>query len=827
MSRIPRVLQTTGTSIMEGVGPQHMWGFSPALDLQATYYGAGGAVPAVPSAAAVAAAKAAGKKKPKAAPLRVLVVGGGDIRHVLRTLASRRRHPARPLHVYVFDGPVEALARHLLLLQIVHDWEVPLRHRANTFLEVYGNALVQERTEAYIAEKGAQLVDFVCNDKGPLRGLVDVSLLKFRHRDELEKALLGYGARVPFDARALREKRLRLHFGSRYDVRRNSVDWDYQMGVKTAAGASIIHYKQYMKWRLEGIAFEFGDQTYTMPNRSTATYAAGREQGLSKLRRGYWLDIVVGPYLGFGIDAERTNQHARDLFKVQNKGTGSAQHRHTSAHVAIFNLLAYMHEIETGKRYRMRQADQVYSGLGKEDRKLMDRLRKEDEADRKKEEAAKAAEAAAAEGEAEAGGPAAEGGGGGDDAKKAAAESGGGDALVDAAWAAGEEAERAAEAAREEAAAREKARNILRTRSGMKVHLLTGDPDGHPDTPGGWEGAELRRKRYRGKFDMVYLGAFQAQLLKHPALREALNLAGNGGAADKAAATRAAADGDGVVVVVETAKHFPPLKKAQKQNFLNATDAMVRELAKAQGRAAGGGVGFKATCTNATSAFVDGKGKKKKKKSLLDDDDKPEAVCALDAENELPHLVYVLQPCEAVAEEEVTTDGAAKIDAAVAAAAAEAEADQQKQQEADGGGDGGGDDGGGIIDVAGSGSSLAGRKGCVREKKIKEVVLCEVCREQPYKYRCPKSGCKTCSLKCSKAHKLDPRWAKFHPAPPPKAEGDAEKEAAAAAAAAAEKEAADEPEYVLVEKIRGAPRMPPKPGPKIGGGGWMPRPSGF
>ena len=70
-----------------------------------------------------------------------------------------RRHPARPLHLYVFDGPVEVLARHLLLLGVVHDWAVPLRHRANTFLEVYGNALVQERTERYVADKGTELVD--------------------------------------------------------------------------------------------------------------------------------------------------------------------------------------------------------------------------------------------------------------------------------------------------------------------------------------------------------------------------------------------------------------------------------------------------------------------------------------------------------------------------------------------------------------------------------------------------------------------------------------------------------------------------------------------
>ena len=98
MSRIPRVLQTHGTSIMEGVGPQHMWGFSPALDLQATYYAAGGAKPKTIAAAPAKAAKAGGgkkkKSKPKVTPLRVLVVGGGDIRHVLRTLAALSHGPS-------------------------------------------------------------------------------------------------------------------------------------------------------------------------------------------------------------------------------------------------------------------------------------------------------------------------------------------------------------------------------------------------------------------------------------------------------------------------------------------------------------------------------------------------------------------------------------------------------------------------------------------------------------------------------------------------------------------------------------------------------------
>ena len=35
--------------------------------------------------------------------------------------------------------------------------------------------------------------------------------------------------------------------------------------------ASIVHSKQYKRWRTDAIAFEFGDQTYTLPNRTLAS----------------------------------------------------------------------------------------------------------------------------------------------------------------------------------------------------------------------------------------------------------------------------------------------------------------------------------------------------------------------------------------------------------------------------------------------------------------------------------------------------------------------------------------------------------------------------
>merc|ERR1719409_1334578 len=98
---------------------------------------------------------------------------------------------ARPLHFYVYEPVLEVLARHLLLLQLVHDFELPVRARATTFLEVYGNALVQQRTDRYVARLGRALVALVAGDAGArgappgadaLAGLVDLALLKFRER---------------------------------------------------------------------------------------------------------------------------------------------------------------------------------------------------------------------------------------------------------------------------------------------------------------------------------------------------------------------------------------------------------------------------------------------------------------------------------------------------------------------------------------------------------------------------------------------------------------------------------------------------------------------
>ena len=67
----------------------------------------------------------------------------------------------RPIHFYLMETPVEVIGRELMLLEILFDFEVPIRQRAGVFLEVYGNALVQERTSRYLERLGYEMRDLI------------------------------------------------------------------------------------------------------------------------------------------------------------------------------------------------------------------------------------------------------------------------------------------------------------------------------------------------------------------------------------------------------------------------------------------------------------------------------------------------------------------------------------------------------------------------------------------------------------------------------------------------------------------------------------------
>ena len=183
-------------------------------------------------------------------PIRILLVHPGDVRHIITTLSKRRRHSIRrrPIHFYLLENTVEIIARNILLLEILNDFEVPVRQRANIFLEIYGNIKVQDRTSRYIEQLGYQLIDLVAHGRGRQEDVIDLSLLKYREKDELENVYRSYSRRNTFDIDSLWDQRLRAYYAERYDSRKSLADWDWQYSVR--GSASIVHCKLFKDWRM-------------------------------------------------------------------------------------------------------------------------------------------------------------------------------------------------------------------------------------------------------------------------------------------------------------------------------------------------------------------------------------------------------------------------------------------------------------------------------------------------------------------------------------------------------------------------------------------------
>jgi dynein assembly factor 3 len=136
-------MATTAQSVLMSLGMVNMWGFSPAFDM---LHGGPGlkALTEAPSKAPLAASDASNEDGSiDTDPIRILLIGPGDIRHAIATIAHRKRYATRPLHIYIYEKSIETLARHFLLLQIAQDWQLPIRQRCNLFLEVFGNSRVQ------------------------------------------------------------------------------------------------------------------------------------------------------------------------------------------------------------------------------------------------------------------------------------------------------------------------------------------------------------------------------------------------------------------------------------------------------------------------------------------------------------------------------------------------------------------------------------------------------------------------------------------------------------------------------------------------------------
>ncbi|XP_069132201.1 dynein axonemal assembly factor 3-like isoform X2 [Argopecten irradians] len=313
------------------------WGFSPALDLQDTDL--------ISALKELRLDKDDGPEE-----LRILLVGSGDMRHLLTTMARSYRHRKRKLHFYIIENNLELYARDMLFMAIALETQkrMGLQEKTELFLELFGNVLVRKQSCEYLEKMSTEFIKMVTDfdyleKKLPI---FDLSQLKYKERDFLESIFKFW--RLPdikyFDAEKVWDLRLRQLMGNRYDNRLNIFDWDLNMKL-VYRDADIINSHEYRRWRNKGIAFDLREGSYDIPNRTLASGMVFKHEGERHHRRGYWGDLLVSPYVALGIECED-----KSAFKKANN-----IYQHTSQHIAEYNVLSMFHEIATQTKYEKPQ----------------------------------------------------------------------------------------------------------------------------------------------------------------------------------------------------------------------------------------------------------------------------------------------------------------------------------------------------------------------------------------------------------------------------------------------------------------------------------------
>ncbi|KAG5459220.1 MAG: hypothetical protein BJ554DRAFT_405, partial [Olpidium bornovanus] len=295
--------------------------------------------------------------------LNVLLVGAADTCHVLRTMSRcwRRKQAVREINFYLIENQAPVVARHMMLLSsLMNDrGEVGTEgrclcsdsneERAQRYLEIYSNCFLREKTYDFVKTRAAGLIRVLtgADAENPIATLFDLSALRHRERDDLEFVFNFWRDESKrFDMEDLRNRRLLTFYGIRYDSRHNVADYDYHMKlqekVEYPRGVTIIHKREFVKWRLTGIAHEVREANYVKPNRTMATVQGLKEAGITTPKWGFFSDVSVGPFYAFGIDTED-----KELLKK-----GQERHLHFSQEVAEFNVCSYIHEMETASPFK-------------------------------------------------------------------------------------------------------------------------------------------------------------------------------------------------------------------------------------------------------------------------------------------------------------------------------------------------------------------------------------------------------------------------------------------------------------------------------------------
>lgn len=267
--------------------------------------------------------------------LNILLVGGADCRHVLKTLANRYKHRQVKINFVLMEASPETIAKQMLLLNIALQppEEMGLIQKTRMFMELYGNTLLRPATAKYFTSCARQLLNMVTNKDYANEVMPFLNLdLKYRERDYLENLFKFWCSWDEFSIVEIWDGRLRKTLGVRYDSRSGAFDWDLHMRLRTIGGHQVCN-QEYHSFRSQGVAFTWLESEVSKPNRS---FVCGVINNGDKFAHyGYLGEMQTGPFVAYGL-------HCKDeafLKKTNNVNT------HRATDVTERNLKEIFYEL--------------------------------------------------------------------------------------------------------------------------------------------------------------------------------------------------------------------------------------------------------------------------------------------------------------------------------------------------------------------------------------------------------------------------------------------------------------------------------------------------
>ena len=180
----------------------------------------------------------------------------------------------------------------ILLLTLLSDSKIAKSERARMYLEVVGNSLVTERTDAWVRKTSARLYEAMRKreEKQIFQSYWDLSLLKDRELDVMENVFSQWKAGTDVSISDLWVERQKKFLGARWEGREGVAEMDFHLQLVERGGANI-NKKDFLRWRETGLAFRVSEETDLQTN---VTLLSGEG---SKL--GYWGDVMTGPFISY------------------------------------------------------------------------------------------------------------------------------------------------------------------------------------------------------------------------------------------------------------------------------------------------------------------------------------------------------------------------------------------------------------------------------------------------------------------------------------------------------------------------------------------------